>query len=298
MVALTGRNEAYYTDYLGTPQEFISSVKYGYLYQGQRYKWQKKRRGTPGLDLQSRRHGHLHPEPRSNSQLRVWPALRQADFARQTARHHRSAAAWARHSDAVSRPGIRRLEPVPLLCRSRLPSSPNKFARAAPSFWRNFRASRRLKCGSALPIPAIPPPSSAASWIIPSARRIARSTICTAICCDCAATSRYFARNSGTAWTVPCSLRRPLCCAFLATECCEDDRLLLVNLGIDLHLDPAPEPLLAPPADSGWIILWSSEDPQYGGTGTAPLDTPTRTGRTGRIPGHAAVVLKPQPTYD
>ena len=51
MVALTGRNEAYYTDYLGTPQEFISAVKYGYLYQGQRYKWQKKRRGTPGLGL-------------------------------------------------------------------------------------------------------------------------------------------------------------------------------------------------------------------------------------------------------
>jgi maltooligosyltrehalose trehalohydrolase len=51
MVAMTGRNEAYYTDYLGKPQEFISMVKYGYLYQGQRYKWQKQRRGTPGLRL-------------------------------------------------------------------------------------------------------------------------------------------------------------------------------------------------------------------------------------------------------
>ena len=51
MVAMTGRNEAYYTDYYGTPQEFISALKYGYLYQGQYYKWQKKRRGTPGLDL-------------------------------------------------------------------------------------------------------------------------------------------------------------------------------------------------------------------------------------------------------
>jgi maltooligosyltrehalose trehalohydrolase len=35
--------EAYYTDYLGTPQELISAAKYGYLYQGQRYRWQKKR---------------------------------------------------------------------------------------------------------------------------------------------------------------------------------------------------------------------------------------------------------------
>src|SRR5215475_1164000 len=38
MVAMTGRNEAYYTDYLGRPQEFISTAKYGYLYQGQWYK--------------------------------------------------------------------------------------------------------------------------------------------------------------------------------------------------------------------------------------------------------------------
>ncbi|HYO13039.1 MAG TPA: alpha-amylase family glycosyl hydrolase, partial [Thermoanaerobaculia bacterium] len=50
-VALTGRNEAYYTDYKGSPQEMISLVKYGYLYQGQRYSWQKQRRGTSALGL-------------------------------------------------------------------------------------------------------------------------------------------------------------------------------------------------------------------------------------------------------
>ena len=37
-----------------------------------------------------------------------------------------------------------------------------------------------------------------------------------------------------------------------------DDRLLVVNYGRDLHLNPAPEPLLAPPEDSLWSILWSS----------------------------------------
>ena len=37
LVALTGRNEAYYTDYRGRPQEFISAAKYGYLFQGQPY---------------------------------------------------------------------------------------------------------------------------------------------------------------------------------------------------------------------------------------------------------------------
>jgi maltooligosyltrehalose trehalohydrolase len=50
-VVLSSRCEAYYSDYRGAPQEFISAAKYGYLYQGQWYKWQKKRRGKPGLDL-------------------------------------------------------------------------------------------------------------------------------------------------------------------------------------------------------------------------------------------------------
>src|SRR5262249_6779887 len=50
-----------------------------------------------------------------------------------------------------------------------------------------------------------------------------------------------------------------------------DDRLLVVNLGRDLHLLRAPEPLLAPPEDRRWKILWSSEDLRYGGGGTSPL---------------------------
>src|SRR5258708_1027650 len=51
VVALTGRREAYYRDYVGTAQELISCARFGYLYQGQWYSWQKKRRGTPALDL-------------------------------------------------------------------------------------------------------------------------------------------------------------------------------------------------------------------------------------------------------
>ena len=69
-----------------------------------------------------------------------------------------------------------------------------------------------------------------------------------------------------------------------------DDRLLLINFGIDLHLDPAPEPLLAPPFACNWAILWSSEHPKYGGTGTPALGR----AESWRIPGHAAVVLKPE----
>ncbi len=66
-----------------------------------------------------------------------------------------------------------------------------------------------------------------------------------------------------------------------------DDRLLLVNLGRDLHLVPAPEPLLAPPEEKSWTVLWSSEDPRYGGSGTAPPETDDGW----RLRGESAVVL-------
>jgi maltooligosyltrehalose trehalohydrolase len=45
-VALTGRREGYLHDYEGAPQEFVSAVRRGFLYQGQPYRWQKQRRGT------------------------------------------------------------------------------------------------------------------------------------------------------------------------------------------------------------------------------------------------------------
>ena len=58
------------------------------------------------------------------------------------------------------------------------------------------------------------------------------------------------------------------------------DRLLLINLGPDLVLDIAPEPLLAPPQNRLWATLWTSEDIEYGGCGT-----PRPTGRiTGASP--------------
>jgi maltooligosyltrehalose trehalohydrolase len=69
----------------------------------------------------------------------------------------------------------------------------------------------------------------------------------------------------------------------------QNDRLLVVNLGRDLAFNPAPEPLLGPPPGKKWVKLWSTEDPQYGGCGTAPLDSRENW----LIPGEAAVVLEP-----
>jgi maltooligosyltrehalose trehalohydrolase len=69
------------------------------------------------------------------------------------------------------------------------------------------------------------------------------------------------------------------------------DRLLLINLGIDLDLKSVPEPLVVSPAGHDWKIKWSSENPCYGGAGTAPLEM--ENGGGWRIPGHAALVLVP-----
>ena len=69
----------------------------------------------------------------------------------------------------------------------------------------------------------------------------------------------------------------------------QDDRLLLVNLGRELSIDPAPEPLLAPPTGAHWEVRWSSEDPRYGGFGTAPVE-----GDEGwRLPAESAIVMRP-----
>jgi maltooligosyltrehalose trehalohydrolase len=89
-----------------------------------------------------------------------------------------------------------------------------------------------------------------------------------------------------------------------------DDRLLVVNLGRAFRLDPAPEPLLAPPRNSLWAVLWTTDAPEYGGTGTprleadrvmqgehTPDDPPGSTLKAQavwHIPGECAVLLSPR----
>src|SRR5262249_49576830 len=51
IVALTGGNVGYYSDYSGKPQELISATKYGFLYQGQAPSWRKVLRGTPAFGI-------------------------------------------------------------------------------------------------------------------------------------------------------------------------------------------------------------------------------------------------------
>jgi maltooligosyltrehalose trehalohydrolase len=65
------------------------------------------------------------------------------------------------------------------------------------------------------------------------------------------------------------------------------DRLLIVNLGCDLELTPAPEPLLAAGPGGGWRLAWSSESIRYGGAGTPPIDPVGEL----QVPGESAVLF-------
>jgi maltooligosyltrehalose trehalohydrolase len=71
-----------------------------------------------------------------------------------------------------------------------------------------------------------------------------------------------------------------------------DERLLVVNLGAEIVAGSLAEPLVAPPEAGTWTTQWSSDHPEYGGCGTPEVVTASGW----RIPGHAAVLLKPEMT--
>jgi maltooligosyltrehalose trehalohydrolase len=284
-VAVTGRNEAYYTDYRGKPQELISAVKYGYLYQGQRYKWQVKRRGTPGLDLQppafvtyldnhdqvanSGRGERLHrlTSPGRYKAITALtllapgtPMLFQGqEFAASAPFHF-----FADHCDSLQQ--LVREGRIQFLAQFRALATQEMYQRHVdPCDESTFRAckldlsERRKHAG----IYQMHRDLLRLRREEPAFRAQRKGGIDGAVLGSEAFVLRFF-EESG-------------------------DRLLLVNLGLDLNFDPAPEPLLAPPEDHFWETLWSSEHPDYGGCGTPDLDS----GDNWRIPGHAAVVLRP-----
>jgi maltooligosyltrehalose trehalohydrolase len=68
------------------------------------------------------------------------------------------------------------------------------------------------------------------------------------------------------------------------------DRLLIVNLDRELPLTPPSEPLLAPTHGASWQLLWSSEDPRYGGHGVTIPVADDGHGEW-RLPAQCAVLL-------
>ena len=287
MVALTGRNEAYYTDYLGKPQEFVSAVKWGYLYQGQRYGWQKKRRGTPALDLAP------------------------AQFVVCTQNHDQIAnSGWGLRCHLLTSPGrFRALTALMLLA----PGTPmlfqgQEFASSSPflffadhqpelaklvrkgrkEFLAQFRSLALPEVQATLADPA--DPQTFERCKLDFSERAKHAPVyqmhrdLMRLRREDPVLSRQ--RPRGVDGAVLGAQ------AFVLRYLADDgaDRLVLVNLGRDLHLHPAPEPLLAPPEGKGWSILWSSQDPRYGGGGTPPLDTD----KNWHVPAEATVVMAPE----
>ena len=70
----------------------------------------------------------------------------------------------------------------------------------------------------------------------------------------------------------------------------DQDRVLLVNLGIDYPMSPISAPLLAAPPGRRWVICWSSESSDYGGSGTPDLEMDA----TWTLLGKTALWLAPE----
>lgn len=291
-IALTGKADAYYTDYRGTAQEFVSAAKYGYLFQGQYYSWQKKRRGTSTLGL---------------------PRPSMVNF---TENHDQVAnSARGQRSRELAAPGtLKAITALTLL----MPGTPMLFQgqefESSSRFL--FFADHKPQLAKAVRKGRIEFLEQWRSHVIPDIRK----------CFDDPSAEETFKKSKldhsevekhAEGYALHRNLLRlrredPIISrqgedgidgAILSPQCFvlrffspgfENDRLLVVNLGVEVRYNPSPEPLLGPPNGKRWEKLWSSDDAQYGGCGTAPLDTD----ESWIIPGQSAVLLYPVPTRD
>jgi maltooligosyltrehalose trehalohydrolase len=287
-VAATGHNEAYYTDYLGTPQELVSAVKWGFLYQGQLYAWQRNRRGTP-----------THGLPRAAFIDFLQNHDQVANSARGYRLHQLTSAGRYR---ALT--GLLLLGPgTPMLFQGQefaasapflyfadhVPELAVKVKHGRGKFLKQFRSLATPEIQTRLTDPANPRTFEDSKLDLSERESHAASY---ALHRDLIALRRSDAVFSSAEAVVDGAVLAAH--AFVLRwfdSDGEDDRLLIVNLGRELHFAPAPEPLLAPPLQQHWEPLWSSESPVYDGFGTPPLETSDGW----RIPGECAVALRAVP---
>jgi maltooligosyltrehalose trehalohydrolase len=283
IVALTGKREAYYSDTLGNPQEFLSAARWGYLFQGQRYAWQEARRGHAALDLGA---GAFVSYLENHDQV--------ANSARGARVHQLTSPGLMRAMTALSL-----LAPAtPMLFQGQEFASTRPFlyfadhkselANAVRKGRRKFLAQFPSLEGEAIQ-DELGDPCSRETFERCKLDRAERSgrPDWTALHADLLALRRrdpaFAAQRSDRLAGAVLGVQ-----AFVLRFFCEKgDRLLLVNLGVTLSLRHAPEPLLAPEEGRPWQTLWSSDDPKYLGAGMGPLEG----GWGWRIPGQAAVVL-------
>ena len=285
-VALTGRNEAYCTDYLGLPQEFVSAAKYGYLYQGQPYSWQESQRGTPTFGIP--------PETfvafiENHDQISNNPRGERLRFQTSPGRYRAMTA-------------LLLLGPwTPMLFQGQEfgASSPFVFfTDVGDSDMREAIRKGRFQFLAQFPSMAseemqrnLPSPSDPRVFTSCKLNFSERTTNCELydLYIDLIKLRREDSRfREQVPGQVDGAVLGPasFVLRFFAGE--NDERLLIVNFGKRQVLAPAPEPLLAPPLDFEWETMWTSESPRYGGPGAVPLVTQEQW----LLPAEAAVALR------
>ena len=287
VAALTGQNEAYYTDYTGAPQEFISAAKYGYLFQGQPYQWQEAPRGTPSF------------------------GIKPAAFIGFIENHDQvSNSAKGERVRSQTSPGRYRAMTALLLLGPWTPMllQGQEFGATTPLLYftdmagalRDEIAKGRAKFLAQFPSIAIPevldkladpsdPKTFAASKLDFSERE--RNAAIYDLHRDLLRLRREDARFSEQKYRGQDGAvlgRESFVLRYFGEG--NDDRLLVVNLGERCVLSPMPEPLLAPPLGYAWETLWTSESERYGGGGP----TQVVTDQAWILPAETAVVLRPR----
>jgi maltooligosyltrehalose trehalohydrolase len=287
VVALTGYREGYYSQHLGSAQELASAVKHGFLYQGQHYPWQKGPRGTSTRGLP--RSTLVHCLENHDQVANVGLGLRL---------HQTVAPGRWRAMVALTLLGPE----TPLLFQGQEIASSAPFlyfADQAPELaeltWKGrleflgqFKNLASAQMQQVLPLPSDPETfrrcrldwteREGSAWAVALHRDLLRLR-------------RGDAPLSPPERDVDGAVLGPQALVLRGVGRAADgsrDRLLLVNLGGDLSLALAPEPLLAPPTRDGWRVVWSSESPEYGGRG-APEHDP----EAWILPGGCAQVLAP-----
>jgi maltooligosyltrehalose trehalohydrolase len=284
MVAATGSREGYFLDYLGSSQELLSCLKYGYLYQGQWYVWQKQRRGRTTLGTNpaamvtySQNHDQIANSGRG---LRL---QRLTTFGRYKAT---TAICLLGPGTPMLFQGQEFGASAPFLFfADHNPELADLIRKGRAEFlgqWRSL-GTRQLQFAD----PCSRDTFDKCKLDFSEREKHAEIYALHRDLLDLRRSDPLFSRQSrefdGAVLSPEAFVVRLFSSGF------RDDRLFIVNLGPQLLLSPAPEPLLAPPDDAQWQVLWSTEDPKYGGNGTAPLDSDLNW----IIPAHAAVVLKP-----
>ena len=285
VVALTGRREAYYTDYKGSAQELLSCARFGYLFQGQWYSWQKQRRGEPGLDLPP--HAFVAYLENHDQVANSASGLRL---------HRLASPAALRALTALTLLG----PATPMLFQGQefAASSPFLyFADHKPELNESIRKGRKefLSQFASLRDPSVlddlPSPVSEETFqrskLDLSERESHREAL--AVHRDLLQLRRTDPVISAAGHVRPeGAVLAPQVLLLRYFGGADGDRLLIVNLGCELDLVPAPEPLLAAPFESRWVLQWSSEALQYGGQGTPPVRPTFRF----KVPGYTAVLFR------